>query len=113
MAITQAEIDSLAQKAFWYVDVQLSQTRVKDDWAIYAGDGLDDLDRLIALMQMNPNGRYKANVGSLTSSYRWVDASDMLAVRAAFIAFYGNVNKPTVVSTGTGAMELSFPKVQA
>ena len=100
--ITQAEIDYLAQKAQWHVDCDLKRNRGRynpshDSPVVITGDGVDDLDRLLSMMPLYPNGRFTIDVGRTESAYREVGITDIQALRTAYIAFWGTVSKPPPV----------------
>jgi hypothetical protein len=92
--LTQAEINDQAQRANWYVQADLRDVNVPGDPYIITGDGVDDLDRLISYMPIYPKGRFQINVGRLFEAYKDIDLEDVIAIKAAYIAYYGNVNKP-------------------
>lgn len=94
MLLTQAEIDDQAKRACWYVQADLRDVNVPGDPYIITGDGVDDLDRLISYMPIYPRARFEINVGNLFEAYKQCDIEDIRAIRTAYIAYYGNVNKP-------------------
>lgn len=94
MSLTQDQIDYQAAKASWYVDYNWNNWNVGGDTVVYTGDGVDDLDRLIAIMQSNPNGRALIDTGTLTSSWVPCTVTDIQAIRTAYIAYWGTVNEP-------------------
>lgn len=94
MLLTQAEINTQAQRACWYIEADYRNINIPGDPFIITGDGVDDLDRLISLMPIYPNARWMINVGQQFEAYKACDREDIIAIRTAYIAYYGNVNKP-------------------
>jgi hypothetical protein len=92
--LTQAQVDYQARKANWYVSVDFNDINVPGDPYIVTGDGVDDLDRLISLMPIYPRGKYFIDVGTVVEQFVPCDVADIQAIRTAYIAYYGNVNKP-------------------
>jgi hypothetical protein len=88
----------LAKKAQWYFDVYMG--RQTGDSCVYTGDGVDDLDRLEALMSGTnpPDSRFMCDVGKQYSDWRPFDIQDVQAVRTYYIGFYGTVAKPPITS---------------
>ncbi len=104
MLLTPAQQQILAQRAQWYFDIYFGPP---GDWVTFTGDGVDDLDSLIS--RLNTNAQYNFNmsqrfmcdVGGQYSDWRPFDIEDVYAIRAYYIEFYGDVNKPDVYSTGS------------
>jgi hypothetical protein len=100
VVLTDAQIDFLVKCAAWKFDVAIKDARNASDSSVYAGDGVDDLDRLINLLEGNtlPNGatqmRVTCDVGRTFSQYITVTVDDVYALRARYIQFWGTVNKP-------------------
>lgn len=105
MLLTQAQIDFQAQKASWYVEVDYRNINIPGDPFIVTGTGVADLDRLIEMMPIYPNGRYRIDVGTTFEQYRPCDITDIQAIKAAYIAWYGNVNKPSFPTEQREAIE--------
>lgn len=107
MLLTQEQIEYQAQKASWYVEVNTRDLNFgSGDGYIVTGDGVEDLDRLISLMPIYPNGQFSIDVGTQYSSFRPCDIEDIQAIRAAYIEFYGTVNKPGFPPVQSEAFEL-------
>ena len=94
MKLTQADIDSVAQRANFFFDVNFNYKF--QDSVVYTGDGVSDLDRLISLIAAGTTvyTTLACDVGMQCSIYKPFDLDDLVAIRASYIAFYGNVNKP-------------------
>lgn len=97
MGLTQEQIDYLAQRAHWKFDVQENYTQPRGfDPVTIVGDGVDDLNQLIARIENNGTQFTKimADVGSSFSVYITATLADVYALRQAYIATWGTVNKP-------------------
>ena len=94
MALTLDQINFQAQKASWYIDYNWNNWNIGGDTVVYTGDGVDDLDRVIAVMQSNPNGIALIDTGTLTSSWQPCTLADVQGIRTAYIAYWGTVNEP-------------------
>jgi hypothetical protein len=110
--LTQAQINYQAQKANWYVSVDYRNVNVGGDPFIITGDGVDDLDRLISLMPIYPNGRFFIDIGTVTEQFVPCDVDDIIAIRTAYIGYYGRVNKPGRPVPHPEAEEISLDPVQ-
>lgn len=99
MSLPSSDIEYLAQKAQWYIDCKLQSNLGRyspfhGDSVVITGDGVDDIDRLLALMAGYPNGRFAVDVGRVESAYRPFTIEDAHALRTAYIKFWGTVSKP-------------------
>ena len=65
------------------------------DGFLLPGDGVDDLDQLLArLAQPLARGSYlKVDCGLKEPSFRLCDRLDVQAIREAFVALYGEANR--------------------
>lgn len=85
---------------------------LSEDSVVFTGDGVEDLDRLIARLNENAatnlvlNQRFQCDVGTQYSDWRNFDIDDVYAIREQYIAFYGDVNKPNVYASGSNT---AFP----
>ena len=76
---------------------------------VFTGDGVEDLDRLISRLNANAQDnrlwgqRFMCDVGTQYSDWRPFDIEDVYAIRLAYIAYYGNVDRPNVYSAGSNA----------
>jgi hypothetical protein len=93
LLLTAAEIDIIARRGNFYFQVD-PQDRFYSDPYLLGGDGTDDLDNLLALIDRTPHIRIMADVGVLSSSFKDVTRDDVVAVKAAYISIYGDVSKP-------------------
>lgn len=95
MKLLQTDIDAVAQRASFFFNVYWAY-HTFDEAVVYTGDGVDDLDRLISMMAAGTNrsSQFSVDVGSQYSIYKPFDLEDLVAIRAAYVAKYGNVNKP-------------------
>jgi hypothetical protein len=101
MKLNPEDLKLLAMKACWYFDCYFGMNT--DDSVVITGDGVDDLDSLIARLEaaiqtgsIGVHARFLCDLGSFTSDWRPFDLEDVYALRAYYIEIYGNVNKPPV-----------------
>lgn len=94
MRITQEQINFLANKAQWYVEIDNHLAVDGGDTWVVTGDGVDDLDRLLALMPTLPKARFRIDVGRDYDSWVQCTFEDIQALRVAYAGYFGNVNKP-------------------
>lgn len=92
--LSQDELTDQAIRASWFFDINLGD---RSDSAVYMGDGVDDLDRVSGVMYAHPNGRFTINVGKQTSQYKPFNLDDISGIRYAYVAFYGERDKPPLV----------------
>lgn len=93
MLLTVAQQGIIARKAFWYFECDVKI----NDPVVFTGDGVDDLDKVYAFMGNYPRGRFSVDMGNDRAVYRRVDREDVAGIRAQYVAYYGEVNKPTVL----------------
>lgn len=93
-AIQQREV---ARKAVWLLDIGMG--RNTNDTVVLTGEGVPELDRAIELIQgpsVQPGARFLIDIGSQYSDWRPFDVEDLQAIRAYYIGFYGDVDRPNV-----------------
>lgn len=93
--MTYQEQRNVAQKACFYFDVYFGQNT--GDSVVVTGDGVDDLDRLISRMSTESvrDAKFLCDVSmSNDSQYRPCDLEDVQAIRAHYVSFYGESDKP-------------------
>lgn len=112
MPLTAQEIDFLAKKAQWYVEIDNRRAVDGGDVWVVTGDGVEDLDRLLALMPSLPVARFRVDTGMQYD--RWIACTieDIQAIRTAYIGFYGPVNKPGWPVPFPKKLKLAGPDVQ-
>ena len=97
----------IAQRAQWYFDCAVSPRSSPVAWGdncVFTGQGLSDLNKTIDFIATNPTVRITCEVGSPTQimlgnawpKYLPCDIEDVYAIKEAYIAFYGSVDKPSV-----------------
>lgn len=97
----------IAQRAQFYFDCATSprsSPTAFGDNCIFTGQGLRDLNQTIDFIANNPTVRIMCEVGAPTQimlgnswpKYLPCDIQDVYAIKEAFIAFYGSVDKPNV-----------------
>lgn len=99
----------VAQRAQWYFDVAFSprtSPMAFGDHVVFTGQGLSDLNRTISAVS-NPSGPWGVSVtcevgtggtvmlGNAFPVIRNCDIQDIYAIKEAYIAFYGSVDKPS------------------
>jgi hypothetical protein len=90
----------LAQRASWYFDID-PKDRAGDS-VMLTGDGLNDLDQVVGFIDRYPNGKFTVDTGKVVAlsgaypQFRICDREDVLAIRAAYVAFWGTtaLDKP-------------------
>jgi len=50
-----------------------------------------------------PGQKFMCDVGTQYSDYRAFDIEDVYAIRAQFVGYYGNVNRPDVYLNGSNS----------
>lgn len=91
--IEQSDINRLAAAASWYFDCQLGD---RNDTVVITGDGVDDLDKLLARIDGNPRLTMVLDVGLDTSQWETATRADVVRLRAAYVAAWGAEPKPPV-----------------
>ena len=97
----------IAQRAQWYFDVATSPRNSPvafGDNVVFTGNGLRDLNQTIDYIAHNPGCRIICEVGTTGTimlgnawpKYLPADIQDVYAIKEAFIAFYGSVDRPSV-----------------
>lgn len=100
VSLTDEQIDYLARSASWKFDVSFRDGRNAVDSTVYTGDGMDDLSKLISVLEDStlPNGsrefRMMCDVGSLFSNWVTATVDDVYALRSRYIAVWGSTDKP-------------------
>lgn len=104
MLLTSAQHRDIARRAQWYFDCYFGPP---GDSVVFTGDGIEDLDELIsrlnnnAATNFNASQRFMCDVGTQYSDWRQFDIEDVYAIKDQYLAYYGNVNRPDVYSTGS------------
>jgi len=104
--LEQADVFNVAQKAQFRFDCFFGQGN--GDWVSYVGDGVDDIDKLIEVINMGTqrDAKFLCDVGAQYNAMRPFDLEDLYRIRAQFIVFYGTVAKPNAY---LGTPEVSYP----
>jgi hypothetical protein len=108
MKLTPHEQQAIARRACWYFDCNFGPDPTQNSTVVFTGDGVADLQELIdrltpifapgAELWRQRIGRYLCNVGTQYSCWKPFDLEDVQAILGYYIAYYGNVNKPTVTT---------------
>jgi hypothetical protein len=91
VVLTNAELDFLARQASWKFDFNPMDG---NDSFVLAGDGVDDLDRLTTRIQGLKRFKLTLDVGRQFDVPKPVTLEDVAALRAAYVAIHGAVDKP-------------------
>jgi hypothetical protein len=110
--LTQAQINFLANKAQWYVEIDNRRQVDGGDVWVNTGDGVDDLDRLLVLMPTLTVATFRIDVGTQYESWVPCNIADIQAIRTAYIGYFGQVNKPGWPVGFPKKMKLDGPNVQ-
>jgi len=108
--LTAQQQQAVARKASWYFDCYFGA--LYGDAVTFTGDGVGDLDKLISRLEDNAlnnhesKQRFQCDVGGQYSDWRNFDLDDVYAIRAYFVGYYGDVNKPDVYASGSNT---AFP----
>lgn len=123
MKLPQADINYIAQRAQWLFDVAFSPRNSPvafGDNVTFTGQGLTDLNRTISVISSamgqfpNPPPRITCEIGTQGTvllgnafpKYLQCDIQDIYAIKDAYIAYYGSVDKPSVYrGYGGGAFQ--------
>ncbi len=102
MALSTEHIAYLVGRGCWNVHADLRPTPgfsyAYGDEVVLAGDGVDDLNSVLRFMESYPHGRFAVDTGVFDENQVIVIADDINALKTAYIAAYGNVNKPPMRS---------------
>lgn len=104
MKLSAQDVFVVARRGEWKLDVNLGALDSANS-AIYFGDGVDDLDRVSAIIASGTNhgARLLIDVGAhenlnpgpdFAAQWRFFDQEDLAAIRAKFVELNGPVNKP-------------------
>lgn len=103
MKLTDNDVFVVARRGEWKIDFYAGQGT--DNSAIYVGDGVDDLDRVSAVIASGTNlgARLMIDVGAFenlmpgpdfASQWRFFDLEDLARIRAKYVELWGPVDKP-------------------
>jgi len=92
MTVSHAEIESVVDRGSWMFDFY--EYDGKSDYTAFVGDGVDDLDRLI-LMVENTKTKFTLliNVGLFSSDWRVTRMEDLVYMRSYVVSKFGEVSK--------------------
>jgi hypothetical protein len=110
--LTQQQINFLANKAQWYVEIDNRRQVDGGDVWVNTGDGVDDLDRLLVLMGSLPRATFRIDTGFQYDVWVPCTVEDIQAIRTAYIGYFGNVNKPGWPVGFPKKLKLDGPNVQ-
>lgn len=110
--LTQQQINFLANKAQWYVEIDNRRAVDGGDVWVVTGDGVDDLDRLLALMPSLTVARFRIDTGMHYDAWVPCTIADIQALRVAYVGYFGEVNKPGWPVGFPKKLKLDGPNVQ-
>jgi hypothetical protein len=102
--LTPEQQRDIARRAQWYFDCYFGPP---GESVVFTGDGVEDLDQLISRLQFNGttnffrNQKFFCDVGTQYSDWKPFDIDDVVAIKAFYEAYYGDVNKPNVYASGS------------
>jgi hypothetical protein len=110
VALTTAQIDLIADSAWFFIAVEprsidttgVGLTKYYGAGFTISGEGTPAIDRVLQFMAQLPRGIFTVDVGS--AGYQRMVAvtqDDVLALRAAFYARYGDLEKPAYYDRNT------------
>jgi len=108
MKMTAIDQRETARRAYWNFNIRAG---LFDQFVVYTGDGVDDLDGLTARLSStgtNPYTLWQLDVGSQYSRYVPFDLEDLAAIRAYYIGFYGTTAKPPLVQSPPVDIEVTI-----
>jgi len=94
--LTDQEVDTVARRGTWYLDLWFGQNAERADSVVMTGQGVADLDRTIDVMTFTGSTagfRFQCDVGFNYSVYKPFDLEDVHRIRAKFISLYGDVDR--------------------
>ena len=124
MKLPVESVNYIAQRAQFYFDCATSPRNSPmafGDNVVFTGCGLRDLNQTIDFIATNPSVRISCEVGSTGTvmlgnawpKYMPCDIQDVYAIKDAYIAFYGSVDRPSVFrSFGGGSFQMLNGTVQ-
>ncbi len=89
--LTEAELTHLVNTLAWRFDCELFDN---SDSVTITGDGVDDIDQLIGIIDRHRKIRMLVNVGFITPDYKVANRVDIVNMRAVYVSIYGEVNNP-------------------
>lgn len=123
MKLTAQQQQYIASRAQWYFDVTISPRNsptALGDNCVFTGQGLSDLNRTIGFVSVSSTfftpvriiceagGAGQISAGNAFPQYLPVDIQDLYAIKDAYIAYYGSVDRPSSYrSFGGGAFQTS------
>lgn len=92
VALSDDDLDRLARAAHWRFDCFLYD---RGDSVVMAGDGVDDLDRLLDLIDRHaPRIKVLVDVGVQSGDHRLSGRADVVNLRAKYVEIHGAINNP-------------------
>lgn len=94
MKLSDIQHREVGRRAHWHFDLHLG--RGTADSVVITGDGVDDLDRLVDILQtsLQIGSRLEMDVGGQYSIWLPVDLEDVLAIREQYVRFHGETDRP-------------------
>lgn len=101
--LTDDDLIFLLGTIAWKFDCDLGDN---SDSVVMAGDGVDDLDRLLAQIDRYPRHRMIVNVGAIYPNYKRANRQDIVNLRAKYVELHGETNEPPWPGDYTGAASM-------
>ena len=99
--LTDEQINFLVKAGSWKIECDYHDDF---DAVVYEGGGVPDIDRLLSRFEVPNRITMRCDVGFSYDNYTFITVDDLRRLRAAFIAFWGDVPKPNYWdSTNNGA----------
>ena len=99
MRPSPAEISRVAEIGCWIAELY-ARTQPLTDSSITSGDGVDDIDLLLAWLVRNPAGVVRIDVqrtgivgGSGDSAWRTFGTAELTVLRESYVSYHGEANK--------------------
>jgi hypothetical protein len=97
--ITDAEIEDMVGRSDFAFEIDISEDQNPIQYEQThrsAGDGVDDIDKVLQYFDRYPRVIVGVDVGQIASSFRRVSRADVVRIRVAYVARFGETAKPNV-----------------
>ena len=83
----------LAQQGSWRFDCDYHD---RADSVVHHGDGVDDLDQMLDIIDRNPKMTFTLDTGKLFSAYTPAVRADVVRLRELYVGYWGETETPPV-----------------
>jgi len=122
--LTTQQHQAIAARAQWYFDVKPGGFWDRGDTSVLTGQGLGDLNSAVAFVNRYPQAVVTCEVGTAGTimlgnawpKYQQCDVQDIYAIKDAYIAYWGSVDKPGIdprpiwPNAGTSYQVMVYPR---